>query len=149
VGDYVCRVLLGSRQGGFISTYGKLAIGFTIGGLTHAVGGYMASSAGSWVDKTGSLRFFFYQFCGVIIEDLIMGLWRSIRGGLDWRKSHMDGGKMNYGKDLKWWRLDNFEMILGYIFVLVWFTVTLPPYVENMRLVGILDPRLAPVQIFS
>lgn len=109
----------------------------------------MASYAGPWVDKTGALWFFFYQFCGVVIEDIIMGLWRSIRGGTDWRNNQMDGGKLNYGKRHKWWRLDSFEMILGYLVVLVWFTVTLPPYVENMREVGILDPRLAPVQIFS
>ena len=149
VGDYVCWVCLQARKGGLVSSYGQLAIGFVIGGITHAVGGYMAGSAGSWVDKTGSISFFFYQFCGVVTEDIVLGVLRSIWGGADWRRGQMDGGKKNYGRNLQWWRLDHLQMILGYLTIIIWFTVTLPPYVENMRRIGILDNRLAPVNIFT
>jgi hypothetical protein len=61
----------------------------------------------------------------------------------------MDGGKENYGQDLQWWRFDRIGMILGYLTVVIWFTITLPPYVEDLRRMGILDSRLAPVAIFS
>lgn len=150
VGDYVCRVLLRARQGGLLSRYVKLGIGFAIGGLTHAIGGYMASSTDPLVDKTGSISFFFYQFCGVVMEDIVLGILRSVRGWTDWRRVQMDSSKKKeYGRNLQWWRLDSFDMILGYFAVLIWFTVTLPPYVENIRRIGILDTRLAPVKILN
>jgi len=80
--------MIHAKKDELVSGYVKLRLGFVISGATHAIRGYMAgsASAGSLVDKTGALSFF-YQFCGVVAEGIVLSIFRSIRGReTDWRR---------------------------------------------------------------
>ncbi|KAK8131990.1 hypothetical protein PG999_000163 [Apiospora kogelbergensis] len=127
IADAIGRRLLGLRPGGRPSAYLKLALGFFLGGATHAVAGYMATKASKaslavaaaddasgpvrnrWdilplADPTGAMRFFGLQLVGVVLEDAVFALL--LRFGVlreDWRRNHMANGRAGYGKDMQWW----------------------------------------------
>jgi hypothetical protein len=83
IGHQVCWGLLHADAGGLISRYGQLAIGFAIGGMTHAVGGYMAAAGSKGAFLAGvpaALLFFGLQFCGVVMEDIGYTVYRTVTG---------------------------------------------------------------------
>ncbi|KAF2014335.1 hypothetical protein BU24DRAFT_492988 [Aaosphaeria arxii CBS 175.79] len=130
----------GITKGTIESAYLKLLVGFLISAWTHAVAGYKARGGGPDLDPTGAFRFFLLQFCGIVFEDLCFHILQLLRIiGADWRNDQMSQGKYGYGKGLEWWVLDKADMVLGYIWVILWFSITLPPYVEAIRMTGALD----------
>ncbi|KAK8104723.1 uncharacterized protein PG998_011756 [Apiospora kogelbergensis] len=156
IADAVGRCLLGLRPGGRPSAYLKLALGFFLGGATHAVAGYLATKAlkaslavAAADDASGPL-------VGVVLEDAVFALL--LRFGVlrdDWRRNHMANGKAGYGKDMQWWwsrrrgeSSIRIEKVLGYAWVVFWLSLTLPPYVEGIRQTGVMDSKLAPISIW-
>ena len=137
-------------RGSRASAYIQLSTGFAVGGVTHAVAGFMAGKRVGWRDPTGAMPFFGLQLLGVVLEDGIFEILLA-NGvlGEDWRRGHMDGGKENYGTRHGWWRCDSWSEIVGYLFVVSWLSLTMPPYVEGLRRTGILEPNLVPFSLVA
>jgi hypothetical protein len=56
--------------------------------------------------------------------------------------------KSRYRKDLQWWVINRTEMVLGYVWVILWFSWTLLPYVEAIRQTGALDKKFVSYRPF-
>ncbi|KAI9879021.1 MAG: hypothetical protein M1830_009820 [Pleopsidium flavum] len=146
------------KPGSVCSAYVQLATGFAIGGFTHAVAGCMATAGqgGWWHDGSGAGRFFVLQFLAVVVEDLVIALvGRSGMVSGDWRGWESESGKgkgegkEGYGVEEQWFRFDSWQRVCGYVWVVVWLSVTMAPYVEGLRRTGVLETRLVPFSVMD
>ena len=131
--------------GSWCSAYIQLCVGFAVGGVTHVLAGWMTGKHSGWHDPTNAAKFFLLQLFGVVLEDAVVEVLLGVRVvRRDWRRNHMRGGKKRFGKDEGWWRLSDWPSAFGYVWTVCWLSVTLPPYVEGLRQLGILEPHQLP-----
>ncbi|KAF8900297.1 membrane bound O-acyl transferase family-domain-containing protein [Gymnopilus junonius] len=96
-----------------ITTYFKLYLSFFISGVIHCAGdyGYLQEYSG------GALRYFLLHACAITFEDGIIGLAKRA------------GFRTNLG-----WR------IIGYFWVIIWFSVVLPEWIDSRLFWGLPFP---------
>ena len=127
------------------SAYIQIAVGFTLGGATHAVAGWATGDRTRWRDETGAVGFFFMQALGVILEDIAIETLIGLRMlEADWRRGHMDRGKWAYGANEGQWDFRSWPRTLGYIWVVAWLSITLPAYIESLIKAGALASTFVP-----
>ena len=137
---WLCRYLFNAEAGSLISAYVQLCVGFVLGGMGHAIAGFMAGDRSGLRDPTNAMAFFLLQLLGVILEDaLINGLLAFGVLNQDTRRRHMDDGKHRYGKGRGQWALGTPSQVIGYLWVVLWLSITMPPYVEGLRRTGVFE----------
>ncbi|KAF8317914.1 hypothetical protein DL93DRAFT_2226051 [Clavulina sp. PMI_390] len=102
--DAIMNDALGVKKGTNLSSYSKLFITFTISGLMHAAGDFGMYHGARWF----SLWFFVAQAVGITIEDIAIEM--------DKRWLGIQASRPGAAK------------LLGYLWVAVWFTATLPEF---------------------
>ena len=144
--ENVFRVSAGSQA----SAYIQLCTGFTFGGATHALAGWMAGERMWWQDETGAIAFFSMQLLGVMLEDAVFEIMLRL-GKLeqDWRRGRKDNSKEKYGVIEGQWRLGSWPEILGYIWVVGWLSMTLPAYVDSLSRAGVLETNFVPYSVID
>ncbi len=108
-GHFIAYDVLGLKRGTKASFYVQIYVGFAISAMIHVAGDY--SLLGNW-SQGGAFRFFMLQAVGITIESTIIDIakWLNIRGS---------------------WR------IVGYVWVILWFTYTVPDWMDPLHRAGL------------
>lgn len=110
-GRYLTYNVLHLKKGTKASFYLQNCVAFAITAMIHVAGDY--SLLGKWW-QGGALRFFFLQAVGITVETIVIDIakWLSIRGS---------------------WHY------LGYAWVILWFTYTVPDWMDPLYRAGMAD----------
>lgn len=111
--------LLGFRKGSFASSYVQLYVAFAMSCLYHEANIFHAARR-----DIGEFIFFMPQPIAITIEDLVQWCYRQITGRT---------------KDDK---LTPFARSCGYLWVFIWFSYSLPPFVKGLRDAGIISDAI-------
>ncbi|KAJ3850029.1 membrane bound O-acyl transferase family-domain-containing protein [Lentinula lateritia] len=104
-GNFIAHRVLNLKKGTKLSAYTKLSIAFLVSGTIHQMGDYSLEHRDFWAG--GSLSFFLLQAVVIMVEDGII-----------------DAGKRLGIRDGRYVR------VLGYLWTVVWFAVTLPIWLD-------------------
>ena len=110
-GRYLAYDVLRLKKGTKVSFYVQIYVAFAISVMIHVAGDY--SLLGSWL-QGGALRFFLLQAIGITIETTV----------IDIAKLLSIQGPWHY---------------LGYIWVIMWFTYTVPDWMGPLYRSGLAD----------
>ena len=144
--ENVFSVPAGSLASGYI----QLCTGFALGGMTHAIAGWMAGTRTRWQDDTGAVFFFSAQLIGVMLEDAVShSMIRFGKLKSDWRKGARGSEKDKYGLNEGQWHLRSYSRSLGYLWVVAWLSMTLPTYLEGLSKVGAMESTFVPFSILD
>jgi len=105
IGTFIMNDILRVQRGSKASSYGKLYMAFLVSGLMHAAGDYGMYHGKRWF----SLTYFSLQAVAITFEDAVIGI-------ADWFAFRT--------------RFPTLSTYLGYLWVVVWFSVTLPTFGE-------------------
>lgn len=118
---------LGIRKGTIASGYSQLYISFALSCLFHQFQMFNVTR-----HDTGEFVFFMTQPVAITVESLIESIWRRCR-----RSPSIRGPVYSTG------------MILGYIWVILWFSWCLPIYVKGLRDADIIRDALLDTRPFN
>jgi hypothetical protein len=105
IGTFIMHDILRVQRGSKVSSYGKLYIAFLLSALMHAAGDYGMYHGERWFSHT----YFPLQAIGITLEDAVIGV-------ADWFAFRT--------------RFPTLSIYLGYFWVAVWFSLTLPTFGE-------------------
>ena len=135
LGRLVANKFLKFPRGSNRSSYTQLYVGFFLSGLLHASGDFVVEKRVVY----RPLNFFLLQAVAITFEDFVIyiskGLFR--RGGIE----------MKQGKEGGSW-LGVVVRIIGYCWVILWFCLALPAWVDGSNTVGLNSLARAPLTQF-
>ncbi|KAG7087168.1 hypothetical protein E1B28_013148 [Marasmius oreades] len=116
---FLAHRMMRLRQGSFMNRLIQTLVAFFLSGVMHQTGEYMVAREhghGWWNEGGGSFRFFMLQPLAIVLEHCLLG------------------GKVS--KPSIGWR------IFGYLWVLLWFSLTVPVWLNGAVRVGLMDQRV-------
>ncbi|KAF9264395.1 hypothetical protein L218DRAFT_1076599 [Marasmius fiardii PR-910] len=119
-GHFVAHCVLRLHPGSSLNRFIQILVAFCLSGIMHQTGEYMVArehGRGWWNEGGGSFRFFMLQPIAIGLEDLVLG-------------------KRSFKLSSKKWRF------VGYLWVLFWFSLTVPVWLNGAVRVGLMDQRV-------
>ncbi|KAJ7759240.1 membrane bound O-acyl transferase family-domain-containing protein [Mycena metata] len=105
------------RPGSVMSAYVQLFVAFFLSGVIHHLGQYMLTRDYLNPFSRGPLIFFLAQAVVITLEDIVIALGRKV------------------GLKSKGWK------VLGFIWVLAWFTLSVPVWMDQQIAAGFMDAK--------
>ncbi|KAJ7631226.1 membrane bound O-acyl transferase family-domain-containing protein [Roridomyces roridus] len=116
---WLAHRVMGLQPGSQLSAYVQLFAAFFVSGLIHSLGQYMLTRQPS----RGPLVFSMTQAMGITLEDFLVTLGKRLGfRGVVWK-------------------------VVGVVWVVAWFTVTTPIWMDNQIKAGLLDPEVGGMSI--